>query len=593
MSTASDQSSAKQAPGTLRDWAVQNPNQIGLLRVMLFAAGLAAMGLLGARWAIPTSPSVFSPTANCSYAAEWFEPPTTAPLAVVSQTFQVAWQIQNTGSCHVWGPDVQFVRRNDALSSQAQAYPAPSVPIFSVNDNVDPINGAVVTTDLIAAAEPGTYVTEWSMVSPEGRPFGPLMRLQVQVVAVNSVPPPPTAAQPPPFLSPGLSFLVSVVYHLLPALLGMVFVLWGATRFMNKVFHLPAATSSLWHVLAFMFGGTPGYLYVHHGELNTETSDKTTQVIGGPAWLTVGEGNAVLLERGSGFSRIVGTGYHRLRPHERVRGVIDLRTHYRKGSQGVLTRDGIPVKMDVDLTFRITERNLPDDPPPTPPPPLGPYSRLRLALGLRVRHDLLVTSQPHRFSRETVRRLVYETTIMSPDTPPDWTNSFYYVRSGDITDQIANRRLDEVSAPDNVQVHPRAEVARIGLEDSRSAASAQGIEILDMTLGVIEPQDKYPHIANQIIANWKIEWERRARLLAAQAEARRTQLLEEARAEAQANMIQALNEGFRIAVGNNPENSKDVIALRYIDTLETRLTMHASDERIDLFTLLRLLRGET
>ena len=593
MSTASDRPSEKQAHGTLRDWAVQNPNQIGLLRLMLFAAGLVAVGLLGARWAIPASPGVYSPTANCSYAAEWFEPPVNAPLAVVSQTFQVTWRIQNTGSCHIWGEDVLFARRNDAISSQQPAYPALSVPIFSASDNVNPINGAVVTTDMIAPAAPGVYVTEWSMVNPEGRPFGPLMRLQVQVVPVNSVPPPTIPAQPPPFLPPGLSTLASIVYHLLPALLGIVFVLWGATGFMNTVFHLPTATSGLSHVLAFMFGGTPGYLYVHHGELNTETSDKTTQIIGGPAWLTVGEGNAVLLERGSGFSRIVWTGYHRLWPHERVRGVIDLRTHYRKGSQGVLTRDGIPVKMDVDLTFRITERNLPDDPPPTPPPPLGPYSRLRLALGLRVRHDLLVTSQPHRFSRETVRRLVYETTVMSPDTPPDWTNSFYNVRSGDITDQIANRRLDEVSAPDDVQAHPRAEVARIGLEDSRKTASAQGIEILDMTLGVIEPQDKYPHIASQIIANWKIEWERRARLLEAQTEARRTQLLEEARAEAQANMIQALSEGFRIAVGDNPELSKDVIALRYIDTLETRLTIQSSDEHIDLMTLLRLLRGES
>ena len=141
-------------------------------------------------------------------------------------------------------------------------------------------------------------------------------------------------------------------------------------------------------------------------------------------------------------------------------------------------------------------------------------------------------------------------------------------------------------------MHPRAEVARIGLADSRKAASAQGIEMLDMTLGVIEPQDKYPHIADQIIANWKIEWERRAKL-EAQAEARRTQLLEEARAEAQANMIQALNEGYRIAVGDNPELSRDVIALRYIDTLETRLTIQPSDEHIDLMALLRLLRGES
>ncbi len=123
MSTASDHASEKQAHGTLRDWAVQNPNQIGLLRLMLFAAGLVVVGLLGARWAIPASPGVYSPTANCSYAAEWFEPPATAPLAVVSQTFQVNWKIQNTGSCHVWGEDVLFVRRNDAIASQAAGLP--------------------------------------------------------------------------------------------------------------------------------------------------------------------------------------------------------------------------------------------------------------------------------------------------------------------------------------------------------------------------------------------------------------------------------------------------------------------------------------
>jgi len=233
-------------------------------------------------------------------------------------------------------------------------------------------------------------------------------------------------------------------------------------------------------------------------------------------------------------------------------------------------------------------------PPPTPPPPLGPYGRLRQGLGLRVRHDLLETSRPHRFSRETIRRLVYETAILSPDQPADWTNSFYNVRSGDITDQIANRRLDEISAPEDTQVHPRAEIARKGLEDARAGAArvAPGIEILDMTLGVIEPQDNFKHITTHMIDNWKIEWERRAKILEAQAEARRTQLLEEARAEAQANMIQALNEGFRIAVGDNPENSRDIIALRFIDTLETRLTIQSQDEHIDLLTLLRLWRGE-
>ena len=92
-------------------------------------------------------------------------------------------------------------------------------------------------------------------------------------------------------------------------------------------------------------------------------------------------------------------------------------------------------------------------------------------------------------ARETVRRLVYETAVFSPDQPPDWTLSFYNVRSGDITDKIAIRRLDEISTPESAQIHQRAEIARKGLAVSRKAASDKGIEILDMTMGVIEPQD--------------------------------------------------------------------------------------------------------
>jgi regulator of protease activity HflC (stomatin/prohibitin superfamily) len=388
--------------------------------------------------------------------------------------------------------------------------------------------------------------------------------------------------------------LLSIIYHLLPALLGIVFVLWRANDFLNKVFNLPGPTSSLSHVIAMMFGFASAWVSVHQGKLDTDTSNKAAQVIGGPAWLIVGESNAVLLERGAGFSRVVGPGGYRLRPHERVRGVVDLRAHYRKGTSNVLTKDGIPVKMEVDLTFRVTEKDLPGDSQAVPPPPpLGPLNRLRLRLGLRVRRDLLETSRPHRFSRETVRRLVYETPIFSPDQLPDWTNAFFNVRSGDITDQIANRRLDEISAPEDAQVHPRAEIARKGLEDARQVASALGIEILDMTLGVIEPQDKFQHITAQMISNWKIEWERRAKILEAKAEAKRTQLLEEARAEAQANMIQALTEGYRIAVGDDPQVSKDVIALRFIDTLETLLARQTPGERVDMAALLRFMRGES
>jgi hypothetical protein len=59
-------------------------------------------------------------------------------------------------------------------------------------------------------------------------------------------------------------------------------------------------------------------------------------------------------------------------------------------------------------------------------------------------------------------------------------------------------------------------------------------------------------------------------------------------------MIQALTEGYRIAIGNNPSVSKDVIALRFIDTLETLLARQSADESqdLDVATVLRLMRRE-
>ena len=58
-------------------------------------------------------------------------------------------------------------------------------------------------------------------------------------------------------------------------------------------------------------------------------------------------------------------------------------------------------------------------------------------------------------------------------------------------------------------------------------------------------------------------------------------------------MIQALTEGYRIAIGDDPTISKDVIALRFIDTLESLLTKQPPDNRVDIVTLMRMLRRES
>jgi hypothetical protein len=89
-----------QTHGTLRDWARHNPHQIGYLRFVLFAAGLlvAASSACGGQIRLHRC---LQTAGQCTYAAEQYDPPEFALYAVVSQTFQIQWTIQNTGSCHV------------------------------------------------------------------------------------------------------------------------------------------------------------------------------------------------------------------------------------------------------------------------------------------------------------------------------------------------------------------------------------------------------------------------------------------------------------------------------------------------------------
>ena len=127
-----------------------------------------------------------------------------------------------------------------------------------------------------------------------------------------------------------------------------------------------------------------------------------------------------------------------------------------------------------------------------------------------------------------------------------------------------------LSSPDDPDLHPMRAMVDKGLEVARKMGAPQGIDLIDLHTGVIEvPGDIKKLIEEQRIGNWQVEWKRRARQLKAEGEARALQSMEEARAEAQANMIQALTEGFRIATANDPKATTDVIAMRFIDALET------------------------
>ena len=68
-----------------------------------------------------------------------------------------------------------------------------------------------------------------------------------------------------------------------------------------------------------LFGIMPSYVSVTDGKIDHDPESAAAEIIGGPAWLTVSDLSAAVIERGGGFSRAVGPGITFLLPHERVR----------------------------------------------------------------------------------------------------------------------------------------------------------------------------------------------------------------------------------------------------------------------------------
>ncbi len=77
--------------------------------------------------------------------------------------------------------------------------------------------------------------------------------------------------------------------------------------------------------------------------------------IGGPGYAVIMEDSAAVFEQYGRFTRILGPGYYKLSPYERVRGTVDLRPQTRKVRVRGFTRDGMPMEGEVEIEYQIRQ----------------------------------------------------------------------------------------------------------------------------------------------------------------------------------------------------------------------------------------------
>jgi hypothetical protein len=214
---------------------------------------------------------------------------------------------------------------------------------------------------------------------------------------------------------------------------------------------------------------------------------------------------------------------------------------------------------------------------PGPQSRVSPIHMLISWLGFQVRAPKPKTGAPA--SLEAIRASVY-------DMPAgfDWDKM---VSSG-LDDALPAKMLDELWAPDDPDRNPRkeliAELFRKAVEKYRQ----KGIEFLDLNIGPWQVEDEVVKLRRDW---WQAFWLKDGRVTVSRGEAEALQILEQARIEAQSRVIQAMARALQGLESVNPERLSQVIALRFIDTIEAIAGLWLSDEnRADYLSVLKELR---
>jgi len=337
-------------------------------------------------------------------------------------------------------------------------------------------------------------------------------------------------------LFPGVKLLRREFYgtflDLTIALLSFVGTLALASQFLFPIQGSRARWKAL-HCLASWYFGLNHPCFIVHDGHNEERIKGNRLSRLGTGVILVDSNSAVVLERGTSFSRVLGPGTAFTQRFEHIRGAIDLRPQIRQRRVHALTRDGIDIYVDLFIEFEI-KRGKNSDP-----------------------------RMPYSFTDQAVFRAVYGESIGEKEKY-DWGEAVATLAADQLRHIISCYTLDQLYAPDELDRNPRAEIQRTLNDMLPAIAIGKGVHFLDVTLGVFQAPKE---IVQQRIKSWQADWVRRTLVIQARGEAEALRRRELARAQAQLEMILSITQGLKGITLPTPQGV-ELISLRFVEALE-------------------------
>ena len=300
-------------------------------------------------------------------------------------------------------------------------------------------------------------------------------------------------------------------------------------------------------VRAYMWGLNYPFYRGEDGELRKLVDGNVSLYGGGPGFVMASSHYAIPLTVGTHDTQVGGYGLVFTDRKERPLSPVDLRLQVRAKTVRALTRDGIPVKVMMFAIFQIDRRRAKEE---------GPYSFDPQAVFAAVHAQGVGPEQDEEREEIGWDQVVAE-------------------RAADLLRSAIGRRLlDRLLENENGDAPPPRETLRAGVAKKlEEAMKPLGIHVLAVGLGNIEVEDE--EVLEQRVRSWAAHWERRRLEREAQGDAEAIRLIEEARADAQRQMIMAITEAFQQLRDTGTSIPPHVIALRFIDILDDIATSPA------------------
>ena len=300
--------------------------------------------------------------------------------------------------------------------------------------------------------------------------------------------------------------------------------------------------------------------------------------LGGPGKVVIRPGNAVVFERGGTISRIAGPGVVITKRAEVIKAIVDLRPQWvLREAENVLTRDRVPLKLALGVSFQIESKKDVDARPESHIPPDGE------AL------SPLISKDPYPVYEATIRKAVYNVTEFG------WQGTVPGASESIIRDIILTYALDQIfdlsGAPTPEGFFPTnqrtiEQIEKRANEVLEKLCPNWGVKYGGVDLRMIQMPDE---VRQRMLAVWEAEWKNKIKLKEAKTESEsRVQIisaLEQIRSQASAEMIGQIERMVNILTGMSDSQVRirfirafeqlsrnvvadDVIATRYIEALE-------------------------